>query len=68
MVILKQVTIHSLASRPNRPDDLRQALREFEDDLHTGGWEVDKWSSSDNNVSNMVSITRHFTSKHGECK
>lgn len=35
-MVVKQVTVHGLASQPNQPDAIRQALREFEDDLHTG--------------------------------
>ena len=35
-MVVKQVTVHGLASQPNRPDAIRQALKEFEDDLHPG--------------------------------
>lgn len=41
MVVVKQVTVHGLASRANRAEHIRQALRDFEDDLHTGEYE---WS------------------------
>ena len=35
-MVVKQVTVHGLASQPNRPDAIRQALKDFEDDLHAG--------------------------------
>ena len=35
-MVVKQVTVHGLASQPNRPDAIRQALKDFEDDLHPG--------------------------------
>ena len=37
-MVVKQVTVHGLASQPNRPDAIRQALKDFEDDLHAGRW------------------------------
>ena len=35
-MVVKQVTVHGLASQPNRPDAIREALKDFEDDLHAG--------------------------------
>ena len=39
-MVVKQVTVHGLASQPNRPEAIRQALRDFEDDLHAGQCET----------------------------
>lgn len=34
--MLRRVTVHGLASQPNTAEAVRSALRDFEDDLHTG--------------------------------